>query len=149
LISNPEHFSHEDTLMAKSFVCPVCGFPNLTEEPRHPDGGGSDECCPSCGFNSVTTATTEASVLSSGGATGSGAVCLGRARASSLLPTGARTLNCRTFDENQSTLAAEGAPRVLLDSNVTTGLRHTVPVQRPVRCPDRSKRPLVHAGQIL
>jgi hypothetical protein len=58
-------------------------------------------------FNSVTTTTTEASVLSSGGATGSGAVCLGRARASSLLPTGTRTLNCRTFDENQSTLAAE------------------------------------------
>jgi hypothetical protein len=36
--------------MATPFICPVCGFPNLTEEPRHADGGGSDEICPSCGF---------------------------------------------------------------------------------------------------
>src|SRR3990172_820952 len=49
---NPEHLSHEDTTttMPTSFVCPVCGFPNLTEQPRHADGGASDEICPSCGF---------------------------------------------------------------------------------------------------
>ncbi len=31
-------------------VCPVCGFPDLTEAPRSPSGGGSFEICPSCGF---------------------------------------------------------------------------------------------------
>jgi rubredoxin len=36
--------------MPASFVCPVCGFPELTEQPRHDDGGASDEICPSCGF---------------------------------------------------------------------------------------------------
>lgn len=36
--------------MSESYVCPVCGFPGLTEEPRHADGGSSDEICPSCGF---------------------------------------------------------------------------------------------------
>jgi hypothetical protein len=30
--------------------CPVCHFPNLTEPPRSPGGGGSYEICPSCGF---------------------------------------------------------------------------------------------------
>lgn len=32
------------------FVCPVCGWPGLTEPPRSPAGGGSYEICPSCGF---------------------------------------------------------------------------------------------------
>jgi pimeloyl-ACP methyl ester carboxylesterase len=32
------------------FVCPVCGWPDLTEAPRSPGGGGSYEICPSCGF---------------------------------------------------------------------------------------------------
>src|ERR1035438_7286244 len=50
LIDNQGHFSREDTTMATPFICPVCGFPNLTEEPRHADGGGSDEISPSCGF---------------------------------------------------------------------------------------------------
>jgi hypothetical protein len=32
-------------------MCPVCGYPALTEPPRSPDGdGGSYEICPSCGF---------------------------------------------------------------------------------------------------
>lgn len=35
--------------MASSFVCPVCGFPDLLEAPRHSDGGASEEICPSCG----------------------------------------------------------------------------------------------------
>jgi hypothetical protein len=30
--------------------CPVCNFPGLTESPRSKSGGGSDEICPSCGF---------------------------------------------------------------------------------------------------
>jgi hypothetical protein len=34
-----------------NFVCPVCGFPNLSEAPRSPKtSGGSYEICPSCGF---------------------------------------------------------------------------------------------------
>ncbi|WP_206026091.1 hypothetical protein [Roseimicrobium sp. ORNL1] len=31
-------------------VCPVCGYPSLSEPPRSPSGGGSYEICPSCGF---------------------------------------------------------------------------------------------------
>ena len=31
-------------------LCPVCGFPNLTEPPRAKNGGASFEICPSCGF---------------------------------------------------------------------------------------------------
>ena len=31
-------------------LCPVCGFPGLTETPRSRSGGGSYEICPSCGF---------------------------------------------------------------------------------------------------
>ncbi len=31
-------------------VCPVCGFPKLTEPPRSLTGGGSSEICPSCGY---------------------------------------------------------------------------------------------------
>ena len=31
-------------------LCPVCGFPSLTEPPRGKSGGGSFEICPSCGF---------------------------------------------------------------------------------------------------
>ncbi len=33
-----------------SFVCPVCGYPELDEAPRSVRGGGSSEICPSCGF---------------------------------------------------------------------------------------------------
>jgi NAD(P)-dependent dehydrogenase (short-subunit alcohol dehydrogenase family) len=33
-----------------SFICPVCGFPELTDPPRSLSGGGSCEICPSCGF---------------------------------------------------------------------------------------------------
>lgn len=36
--------------MPTSFVCSVCGFPGLDEQPYYPDGGASDEICPSCGF---------------------------------------------------------------------------------------------------
>jgi len=32
-----------------SFSCPVCGYPDLQEEPYDTDGGGSDEICRSCG----------------------------------------------------------------------------------------------------
>lgn len=34
-----------------SYRCPVCGYPDLDEPPRSPrSGGGSNEICPSCGF---------------------------------------------------------------------------------------------------
>jgi ribosomal protein L37E len=34
-----------------TYVCPVCGFPELKGEPRSSGtGGGSDEICSSCGF---------------------------------------------------------------------------------------------------
>lgn len=35
-----------------SYVCPVCGYPDLTEQPRSDSegGGGSYEICWSCGF---------------------------------------------------------------------------------------------------
>jgi hypothetical protein len=33
-----------------TFVCPVCGYPGLEEDPRPAIGGGSFEICPSCGF---------------------------------------------------------------------------------------------------
>jgi hypothetical protein len=32
------------------YDCPVCGYPELTEEPRGERTGGSFEICPSCGF---------------------------------------------------------------------------------------------------
>jgi hypothetical protein len=33
------------------YVCPVCGFPGLDDPPRSSvTGAGSDEICPSCGF---------------------------------------------------------------------------------------------------
>jgi hypothetical protein len=32
-------------------LCPVCGYPDLSEPPRSPStGGGSYEICPACGF---------------------------------------------------------------------------------------------------
>ncbi len=37
-------------MSAAPFVCPVCGFPHLTEPPRSLSGGGSSEICPSCGY---------------------------------------------------------------------------------------------------
>jgi NAD(P)-dependent dehydrogenase (short-subunit alcohol dehydrogenase family) len=33
-----------------SHICPVCGYPQLSEPPRSLSGGGSNEICPSCGF---------------------------------------------------------------------------------------------------
>jgi hypothetical protein len=33
-----------------NYVCPVCGYEGLEEDPRPPAGGGSFEICPSCGF---------------------------------------------------------------------------------------------------
>jgi hypothetical protein len=57
-------------------------------------------------FSSATTTTPEASVLKSGGRIGLSAVCLGRARALSLLPVGTRAFKCRVFDDGQSGLAA-------------------------------------------
>jgi len=33
-----------------SYMCPVCGYDELTEEPRTEISGGSFEICPSCGF---------------------------------------------------------------------------------------------------
>lgn len=36
--------------MSESYVCPACGFPDLTEPPRTPGAGGSYEICWSCGF---------------------------------------------------------------------------------------------------
>lgn len=32
------------------FTCPVCGYRELSEEPRPSGGGGSYEICPSCAF---------------------------------------------------------------------------------------------------
>lgn len=32
------------------YMCPVCGYPELTQTPRSPSGGGSYEICESCGF---------------------------------------------------------------------------------------------------
>jgi hypothetical protein len=36
--------------MSERFTCPVCGYPDLAEEPRRPGAGGSYEICRSCGF---------------------------------------------------------------------------------------------------
>jgi hypothetical protein len=36
-------------------VCPACGWPHLQEPPRSPEGGGSYEICPSCGFQPGVT----------------------------------------------------------------------------------------------
>jgi hypothetical protein len=36
--------------MADTFTCPSCGWPSLNEIPKTPNGGGSYEICPSCGF---------------------------------------------------------------------------------------------------
>ena len=33
-----------------SFICPVCGYPDLEEQPRSDSTGGSYEICPSCGI---------------------------------------------------------------------------------------------------
>src|SRR5262245_57311191 len=33
-----------------AYTCPCCGYPALREPPRLPNGGGSYEICPSCGF---------------------------------------------------------------------------------------------------
>jgi hypothetical protein len=32
------------------YICPVCGYPDLKEEPQNETSGGSYEICPSCGF---------------------------------------------------------------------------------------------------
>lgn len=36
--------------MVNNILCPVCGYPGLSEEPRGGNGGGSYEICPCCGF---------------------------------------------------------------------------------------------------
>jgi hypothetical protein len=36
--------------MSAQYVCPACGYPELSEPPRLGDGGGSYEICWSCGF---------------------------------------------------------------------------------------------------
>jgi hypothetical protein len=36
--------------MMVTYLCPVCGYPDLDEEPYSAFGGGSYEICPSCGF---------------------------------------------------------------------------------------------------
>ena len=33
-----------------SYVCPICGFPELPEPPRGPNGGASFDNCPVCAF---------------------------------------------------------------------------------------------------
>jgi hypothetical protein len=33
-----------------AFVCPVCGYPNLEQEPHGKETGASYEICPSCFF---------------------------------------------------------------------------------------------------
>ena len=33
-----------------SYTCPICGYDKLPDRPRTPGWGGSDEMCPSCGF---------------------------------------------------------------------------------------------------
>jgi hypothetical protein len=33
-----------------AYTCPVCGYQALTEHPQPPEGGGSLEICPSCGY---------------------------------------------------------------------------------------------------
>lgn len=33
-----------------AYTCPICGFPALERCPHPPQGGASDEICPSCGF---------------------------------------------------------------------------------------------------
>jgi hypothetical protein len=37
-------------MVTLKFTCPVCGYLDLHEPPRLPSGAGSDEICPSCGF---------------------------------------------------------------------------------------------------
>jgi hypothetical protein len=32
------------------YVCPVCGYDGLSDDPRPAAGGGSYEICPSCAF---------------------------------------------------------------------------------------------------
>ena len=33
-----------------NYMCPVCGYPSLEEPAYNKDGFGSDEICPSCGY---------------------------------------------------------------------------------------------------
>lgn len=56
--------------------------------------------------SSVTTTTTEESVLRSGGEIGLSAECLGRAKAFHILPTGIPKFNSEIFAETGRTLAA-------------------------------------------
>ena len=39
-------------------LCPVCGWPELTQPPRQASGGASFEICPCCGFEFVAGTTT-------------------------------------------------------------------------------------------
>jgi len=36
--------------VTETYVCPVCGFPNLETPPTDSDGHGNYDYCPSCGF---------------------------------------------------------------------------------------------------
>jgi len=36
--------------MSSAYMCPACGYPELTEPPYTSGGGGSYEICYSCGF---------------------------------------------------------------------------------------------------
>jgi hypothetical protein len=36
--------------VSMSYMCPVCGYPGLKEQPRSEVTGPSDEICPSCGI---------------------------------------------------------------------------------------------------
>ena len=36
--------------MNETYSCPVCGYDRLHDPPRSETSGGSDEICPSCGF---------------------------------------------------------------------------------------------------
>ena len=43
----------------EAFMCPVCGYPALSEPPYTDGGGGSYEICPSCGFQFGVTDSDE------------------------------------------------------------------------------------------
>jgi predicted RNA-binding Zn-ribbon protein involved in translation (DUF1610 family) len=48
--SHPTIVAVGDVETVHRFNCPVCGYPDLYDEPRPSFGGGSYEICPSCGF---------------------------------------------------------------------------------------------------
>ena len=49
--SNREiHQQYLEAAINQNYICPVCGYPELREEPHGVKSGASDEICPSCGF---------------------------------------------------------------------------------------------------